>query len=170
MFFGYHVSMDNSTAPANRLDARVRTAWRVQNMVGGIPLFLVAAVASSAMAVGERGLLLSAVPIVAALVLITVWVILIPAVRYRRWRWEVTADEVRLQRGIIIIERTVIPMVRVQHVDTTQGPILSAFRLSEVRVWTAAGMHAIPALADTDAAELRDHIAKLARVTDDGGV
>jgi len=39
-----------------------------------------------------------------------------------------------------------------------------------VHVWTAAGKHAIPALADSDASALRDRIAVLARVTDDGGL
>jgi membrane protein YdbS with pleckstrin-like domain len=98
------------------------------------------------------------------------WLGPVPEVRYRRWRWEVTDLEVRLQHGLIIIERTVIPMVRVQHVDTTQGPIMRAFGLSDVKVSTAAGVHAIPALADRDADALRDRIAVLARVTDDGGL
>jgi membrane protein YdbS with pleckstrin-like domain len=61
-------------------------------------------------------------------------------------------------------------MVRVQHVDTSQGPIMRAFGLSDVKVSTAAGVHAIPALADHDADALRDRIAVLARVTDDGGL
>lgn len=162
--------MNNSSEPSNRLDPRARTAWRVQNGVSGAVVLLVGAAASSALMVLGISLVLSALPIAAALLLAVVWLTLVPAVRYRRWRWEVTADELRLQRGIFIIERTVVPMVRVQHVDTTQGPILSAFGLSEVRVWTAAGVHAIPALADEQAADLRDRIAMLARVTDDGGL
>ncbi len=104
------------------------------------------------------------------LVLVVVWLGPVPEIRYRRWRWEVTEVEVRLQHGLFIIERTVIPMVRIQHVDTSQGPIMRAFGLSEVKVSTAAGSHSIPALADEDAAMLRDRIAVLARVTDDGGL
>lgn len=165
----YHGAMTESI-PSRRLDPKVRTAWRVQNAVGGIPLLLIAAAVTSGLAINNVSMALSALPVLAAVALLALWLTLIPAVRYRRWRWDVTEDEVRLQRGIIIIQRTVVPMVRVQHVDTTQGPILNAFGISEVRVWTAAGMHAIPALADRDAAELRDRIATLARVTDDGGV
>ena len=163
-------TMNNSTEPSNRLDPRVRTAWRVQNAVSGVVMLLIGAAASSALTLFEIAPGIGALPIGAALLLAVAWLTLVPAVRYRRWRWEVTADELRLQRGIFIIERTVVPMVRVQHVDTTQGPILSAFGLSEVRVWTAAGVHTIPALADEQAADLRDRIAMLARVTDDGGL
>lgn len=162
--------MDLSSPPANRLDHRVMNAWRIQALAVGIPSVLLAAAASSALAISGVRALLAALPVALALVLLALWLTAVPELRYRRWRWEVTAQEVRLQHGLIIIERTVIPMARVQHVDTTQGPILGAFHLSEVRVWTAAGAHAIPALGDKHAAELRDNIARLAQVTDDGGL
>jgi uncharacterized protein len=162
--------MDASAMPANRLDPRVTNAWRIQALAAGIPMLLVATIVTSVLSFAGTPTPLAAIPLLFGLVILTLWLTLVPAVRYRRWRWEVTAEEVRLQRGLIVIERTVVPMVRVQHVDTTQGPILGAFGLSEVRVWTAAGAHVIPALADVHAAELRDNIAQLARVVDDGGL
>lgn len=163
--------MDPSQAPANRLDQRVIGVWRIQALVSAVPVLLGMLVLAWALArYTELPVLLALVPAL----LVAVWLILsltaVPAYRYRRWRWEVTADEIRLQRGVIIIERTVIPMVRVQHVDTSQGPINGAFGLSEVHVATAAGKHSIPALADAQATELRDRIAELARVGDDGGL
>jgi hypothetical protein len=47
---------------------------------------------------------------------------------------------------------------------------MRAVGLSDVHISTAAGKHTIPALSDEDAAALRDRIATLARVTDDGGL
>ncbi len=163
--------MDRSPVPANRLDQRVLGVWRVQALVSYVPMLLGMAVLAWVLArISEVPLLMALAPAI----LTAVWLVLsltaIPAYRYRRWRWEVTADEIRLQRGVIIIQRTVIPMVRVQHVDTSQGPINGAFGLSEVHVSTAAGKHSIPALADAHAAELRDRIAELARIGDDGGL
>lgn len=162
--------MDASPAPANRLDPRVTSVWRIQALAAGVPALVVAGVLAGVLfSVDVAPLLAFAAPVAIAVWLV-LWLTLVPAYRYRRWRWEVTSEEVRLQRGLIVIEQTVIPMVRVQHVDTSQGPINGAFGLSEIRISTAAGGHAIPALADADARELRDRIAQLARVSDDGGL
>jgi membrane protein YdbS with pleckstrin-like domain len=162
--------MDAEGTPANRLDPRVKPMWRIQSAVVGVPLFIISLAVAGGLTLFETSpLVIGIIPLV-TLVLVVLWIGPVPEVRFRRWRWEVNDLEVRLQHGLIIIERTVVPMVRIQHVDTSQGPIMRAFGLSEVRFTTAAGPHSIPALADADAAALRDRIATLARVTDDGGL
>jgi membrane protein YdbS with pleckstrin-like domain len=101
------------------------------------------------------------------IVAVLLLVILVPGLRYRRWRYEVTEDEVDLQEGVMIVRRTLVPMTRVQHVDTSQGPLDRAFGLANVTVATAAGAHKIPALTLEDADVLRDRISQLARVAVD---
>ncbi|OIJ15795.1 hypothetical protein BKP35_02040 [Anaerobacillus arseniciselenatis] len=86
----------------------------------------------------------------------------IPLLRWRRWRYEVYENEVDLQFGLIIVRRVLIPMIRVQHVDTRQGPLLRKYRLATVTITTAATVHQIPALSEERAANLRDRISKLA--------
>jgi len=157
-------------APANQLDARVKTAWRLQAVLS-LALPALAAIVFAGVALWLE--LPSWMPLLAfgAVAVLAVTLIFVtPEVRYRRWRWEVREEEVRLREGLIVVSQTVIPMVRVQHVDTSQGPIMRALGLSDVHVWTAAGKHTIPALSDEHAADLRDRIATLARVTDDGGL
>jgi membrane protein YdbS with pleckstrin-like domain len=95
--------------------------------------------------------------------LLLVW--LLPTLRWKRWRYEVTEDDIELYRGIWFNERTIIPMVRIQHVDTKQGPILKKYGLSTVTFATAAGSHEIPALDQETADVLRDRIAEWARVS-----
>ncbi|MEN6328198.1 MAG: PH domain-containing protein [Syntrophomonas sp.] len=90
-----------------------------------------------------------------------------PAITWRTWRYEVSEQEIDLMHGVFIKTRTLIPMVRVQHVDTEQGPLLRCFGLSSVTISTAAGSHEIPALADQVAVRLRDQISVLARVVDE---
>lgn len=90
-----------------------------------------------------------------------------PSVRWKTWRYDVSAQEIDLYYGILVKHRIIIPMVRVQHVDTEQGPILRRYGLSSVTIHTAAGEHEIPALADKVAGELRKRIAELARVVDE---
>lgn len=96
-----------------------------------------------------------------------VFVLLIPLISWQRWRYEVFEQEVDIQHGIIITTRTLVPMIRVQHVDTKQGPILKKFGLATVTISTAATTHEIPALLEDEASELRDRISQLARVDED---
>ena len=91
----------------------------------------------------------------------------VPELRWRRWRWEVREHEIDLQRGVLVVRRTLIPMARVQHVETERGLIGQALGLSTVEIHTAAGSHQIPLLTDHDAGVIRVRIAELAR-TDDG--
>ncbi|QED46363.1 PH domain-containing protein [Cytobacillus dafuensis] len=95
------------------------------------------------------------------------FVMLIPTLRWKRWRYEVRENEIELQHGVFVIKRTLVPMIRVQHVDTKQGPILRKYKLATVAVSTAATVHEIPALDMNEAEELRFFISKLARVADE---
>ncbi|MFB4168122.1 PH domain-containing protein [Virgibacillus sp. JSM 102003] len=95
------------------------------------------------------------------------FVFLLPKLRWKRWRYEVFDQEIYIQHGILIVSRTLVPMIRVQHVDTQQGPILKKYQLASVTISTAATTHEIPALLDEDASELRDRISALARVDED---
>ncbi|UXH42698.1 PH domain-containing protein [Rossellomorea vietnamensis] len=95
------------------------------------------------------------------------FVFLLPTIKWKRWRYEVREQEIELQRGILIVKRTLVPMVRVQHVDTVQGPILKKYGLSTITISTAANVHEIPALDMEEADELRNSISQLARVAED---
>ncbi len=92
---------------------------------------------------------------------------LVPAFRWRRWRWEVREHEIDLRRGTLVLRRTLIPMARVQHVETERGVLEQLFDLATVEIHTAAGAHKIPLLSERDAGLLRARIGELAR-TDDG--
>ncbi|MGI6487850.1 MAG: PH domain-containing protein [Syntrophomonadaceae bacterium] len=94
-------------------------------------------------------------------------ILLIPSVRWRSWSYDISSQQIQLFQGIWIKRHIIIPMVRVQHVDMQQGPLLRRYGLSTVIIATAAGEHEIPALADEVAMQVRDHIASLARVVDE---
>jgi membrane protein YdbS with pleckstrin-like domain len=102
-----------------------------------------------------------------ALVVVAGGGVAMPLVRWRTWRYEVRDEEIDLLRGAVVVRRTLIPMTRVQHVDTQRTPLSDLFELRSVTVHTAAGSHAIPALRPGDAAAIRDRIALLARQPDE---
>lgn len=154
--------------PAHRLDPRVRTLWRVEAALGAIPVLAIAAVAWLVLQRTDREPWWVGPAIVAAAVLWQAWeIVLHPELRWRVWRWDVGDAEADLLSGWWTRTRTVIPMARIQHVDTRRGPLERRFGLATVVLWTAAGANAIPALPEADAASLRDRIAALANVRED---
>ena len=105
--------------------------------------------------------------IAAAIAGVLVGGLLAPLLRYRHWRYEVRDWEIDLLRGALVVTRTLVPMTRVQHVDTRQTVLSQAFELRSVIVHTAAGSHEIPALRPGEATRIRDRIALLAREPDE---
>ena len=73
-------------------------------------------------------------------------ILVVPELRWRRWRWEVREHEVDIRRGTLTETRTLVPMQRVQHVDTRRDPLEQALGLATVVFHTAAGENRIPAL------------------------
>jgi uncharacterized protein len=143
--------------PSRKLAAGAKWAWRL-HLVG---IWIVVAVLS--------GLLGNVIDVAAAIlfagttVLFLPAIVLVPELRHRRWRWDVRPDVIDIQHGTFTVRRTLVPLERVQHVDTRRGVLEQMLDLSTVVVHTAAGSHTIPYLSDFDASELRDRIASLAR-------
>ncbi|UOQ92656.1 PH domain-containing protein [Halobacillus shinanisalinarum] len=98
-------------------------------------------------------------------IIFSIW--LIPSIKWDRLRYEVRDQEIEYQYGLFIVKRILVPMVRVQHVDTEQGPLLRKYRLATISISTAATVHKIPALDEREAEGLRNTISSLARVAED---
>ena len=105
------------------------------------------------------------VPLIIIIAILYIW--LFPNIRWKKWRYEVREQEIEIQSGLFIVRRTLIPMVRVQHVDTSQGPILKKYNLANISISTAATVHTIPFLDSIEADQLRSRISELARVAED---
>lgn len=154
--------------PAERLDPRARTLWRITGALGALPLLAGGAFASWVLLrVADLPLLLGTLPFLAAAALFVALASVVPGLRWRRWRYEIRDDEVDLQRGILWITRTLVPLARIQHVDTQSGPLQRRFNLATVVFYTAAGANRIPELAAPVAAGARDRIAELTRDQDE---
>ena len=146
--------------PSRRLAPTARWLWRAQGLIATVVALIAAGVLSANAPGGGLWMLL---PLVVA----GVGVLAVPELRWRRWRYEIRDEEIDLRHGTVRITRTLVPMLRVQHVDTTQGPIDQALGLATVVVHTAAGATTIPALEEAHAGRLRDRIAALARTSDE---
>jgi membrane protein YdbS with pleckstrin-like domain len=131
-----------------------------------VPVGIGCVVAGSALAGSDAPGVMAWLAWALALAVVAVGGLTLPLVRWRSWRYEVRDEEIDLLRGAVVVRRTLIPMARVQHVDTQRTPLSDLFELRSVTVHTAAGSHSIPALRPGDAALMRDRIALLAREPD----
>src|SRR5699024_2720202 len=153
------------SAPENKLSRSAIKAWRISTLLFMLFLFLIPAVLCVDHLFGGGLSLWMIGTICCLLVILTgLAIFFIPEIRWRRWAYQVDEHEVDLQSGIIITTRTLVPIKRVQHVDTRQGPILRSYNLADVTISTAATTHRIPALNEETADLMRDRISKFARL------
>ena len=78
--------------------------------------------------------------------------------RYGNWGFEVRDDHLYIEHGVIRKVYSMVPYVRVQHIDTDRGPLDRILGLSTLRVYTAGSKGAdikIPGLAREEASELQ---------------
>ena len=156
------------TEPKQRLDPRAKLLWRVTGTLQAVPVLVGGVFGSYVLyASAEVALHLAVLPVLGALALAVLLVGLLPTLLWRRWRYEIRPLEIDLQRGLVQVTRTLVPMARVQHVDTRRGPLQRRLGLSTVVFYTAAGPNEIPQLATATAAEVRDRIAELTREADE---
>jgi hypothetical protein len=153
--------------PAQALSPRALTQWRAEALAWGLGAVVASIVLRSALDSADApGWLVAAlVPVTTALALAAA--LTLPGLRWRHWRYEVTEQEIDLRHGTFTIVRTVVPMARVQHVETRRTFGSQIFDTATLAVHTAAGAVEIPLLDESVARELRDRIALYARTPDD---
>lgn len=85
--------------------------------------------------------------------------------RYRNWGYEIREDSLYLERGVLTEVRTVVPLVRIQHVDSRRSALERAVGLASTVVYTAGSRGAdvrIPGLTPDEASDLRERLKRLA--------
>lgn len=78
--------------------------------------------------------------------------------RFQNWGFEVRDDHLYIEHGVIKKVYSMVPYVRVQHIDTDRGPIDRVLGLSTLRVYTAGSKGAdikVPGLNREEASQLQ---------------
>ncbi|MCM3603244.1 PH domain-containing protein [Robertmurraya korlensis] len=153
--------------PQKRISDKALSVWRITGAITSAIMAIMAGGAIWLSNVFSWPVWVVMAAVGAIILHVYLYVYLFPLLRWKRWRYEVREQEIELQQGVFVVKRTLVPMIRVQHVDTRQGPLLKKYGLATVDVSTAATVHEIPALPVEEAEELRQFISRLARVADE---
>jgi hypothetical protein len=85
----------------------------------------------------------------------------LPMRSFRRWGYDLNAEQLRVLRGFLWRTDTIVPLIRIQHIDVAQDPLQRLFGLASLIVHTAGTHNSIvtlPGLASRDAEAMRDRI------------
>jgi membrane protein YdbS with pleckstrin-like domain len=156
---GGEIDVESLTGPRRTLDPTIQVVRLLQAVVPSLVLGGLVAVAFVFLPFGR--------PAIGGGVSLVVFGLaaLLAVLRYRSWAYEVRADSLYLQRGVITRVSTVVPYVRIQHVDARRGPVERGFGLATTVVYTAGSRGAdvsIPGLSPERAADLQARLKQLA--------
>lgn len=79
-------------------------------------------------------------------------------IEYKQWKYKITEDKVEFSQGIFFVKTTVIPIIRVQHIEIEEGPLNKRFKLVNIKIFTAGGVHIIPNLGKSEALEISEYL------------
>ncbi len=88
-------------------------------------------------------------------------ILFMPARRLNSWGYALSADQLRVVRGVVFHTDTIVPFVRVQHIDVGRGPIERIVGTATLTVHTAGNHNSIvslPGLSPETAESMRDSI------------
>ncbi|PGL72126.1 PH domain-containing protein [Bacillus sp. AFS055030] len=153
--------------PSQRPSPKMRSVWRITSLLSSISLVTLPIIYYFLMRSFSLPFFILMMMICVVITLIIFLTLFLPRLKMKYTAYEIYENELEIQKGIFVIKRIVIPMVRVQHVTTEVGPILRRYGLSTVNISTAATTHEIEGLEHHDAEKLRDKIIYLARISDD---
>lgn len=138
------------------LSKRAKTVMLLTAMIQGI-LFAAAALFIIANIFGrgsETGIVLA---LVCAAVAVA-YIIVVPIVRFKRYRYLIEADRIEIIEGVFFIRRTLVPIDRIHQISVSKGPIDSAFGVAKVSVITAGATATFRFLDEEKADEIALHL------------
>ncbi|GAA2128922.1 PH domain-containing protein [Nocardioides bigeumensis] len=120
--------------PAHQVSPRAIGYWRVGAGIN-LTFWVVAAIVWYLLSPHPWWAVLIAVAVVAVS---AAYAVVMPTLRYRIHRWEVTPDAIFTRSGWLSREQRIAPLNRVQTVDSHQGALMRVFGLSSITITTAS--------------------------------
>lgn len=84
--------------------------------------------------------------------------ILYPIIEYKQWGYSIENDKVMIRHGIFFVTTSIVPIIRIQHITMSRGPINRKLGLTKLIIHTASGQFAIEGLNEETANEVSENL------------
>ena len=154
-------------------DPKAIDGWRIGRLIGfGILLVLTAAAAIASSLIPELAPVRTPALLIGGglTLLALLGVLILPGIEYRQWKYLITDKKVEIVHGIFFVSTSVIPILRIQHITISQGPIYRKLGLFTVTIALASGTFEIVGLREDRAVEISETLrARLYDRMESGG-
>lgn len=144
--------------PKEQLDESITFYWRISRLFRTAFVFMPFSIAVFFIALSIStfwiALSVSILLVLHRLLYTLIW----PSFEHIYYRFEIREHDIIVQNGVFFRKWSSIPLHRIQHVDTHQGPLQRIIGLVTLQIYTAAGSTfdgAIPGLKPDRAQELQ---------------
>lgn len=141
-----------------KLDKKAITSWRISRLLR-LPIWLIVCAAAfiGGMFLPVAGLAVKIVSVALAVYKIA-GIIIYPQIEYKQWGYQIHEDRVDIRHGIFFINHTIVPVIRIQHITVSQGPVNRKLGLYEVEMALASNNFEIPCLSKNVADEIAENL------------
>ena len=150
--------------PKEKLNGRVTFYWRISRLFRtafvSLPFSTLIFLLLFSLSNFSVALFLSFLYILHRFFYALIW----PTFEHLYYRFEIREHDILVQSGVIFRKWSSIPLHRIQHIDTHQGPLQRIIGLVTLQIYTAAGSTfdgAIPGLRPKRAQELQELIIQI---------
>ena len=144
-----------------KLDKNAILSWRIRRGISFIFLLIIVVVGLLIMNnIGLDNKYNKYIYIATGLLLLykLIGIVIYPIIEYKQWRYAITEDKVEIRHGIFFVTTTVIPIIRVQHITISRGPIYRKLGLSSVKIFLASGSFDIEGLLENTATVISESL------------
>ena len=143
-----------------RLDPQIKIVWRIHSLC-----FMIVLLSLSVACFFFFPFIFNIIkiPLIIFIVITAITGLIVsPYLTYKFASFIQTEESVEIRSGAFIRRRTLIPLVRVQHVNHIQGPIMSLFGLSKLVIATASDSFGLEGISSKKAYDLAEQVTAAA--------
>jgi len=146
------------------LDKKGITVMRINALITGLILLIITIAITLPLYLEMENIFIKIIIILIVLIIlifILLNIFLFPHIRYNRYKYLVTDERIEVKKGLFLITTSIIQIKRIQKIELSNGPIDRKFNLSNVNIFTAAGIVDIKFLNNKEAREISDKVNEL---------
>ncbi len=151
----------NQLISYEKLDIKVKKSWRIGRSIflGVIATIILAVYIFLYISeISEEARFWVGIGGIGVGILGVLYIGIFPEIQYKRWGYYIGEDKVEIKKGIVFITIETIPIIRIQHITSSRGPIDRKFNLATVEMSTASGKFEIVGLREELGIEISERL------------